>query len=406
MSEETKKLSVSVWAISAVSMLVNISASMMFSAMPTYLTNVIKIDPRALGHLEGGLEFIAYVLRLVSGIISDYFRKRKVLLAIAIFMIACSRPLMAFFPVLIMIVLARVLDRLGNGLQATPREALVSDHTPKALKGAAYGLRNSMGMLGSFLGAVILWGIMYLSHVDYSLIFGLAIIPPVVGLVVLVIFVKDKLPDPSDGTKGHEEQKRFHWRAIHDLRWDYWKVILIGALFCLANPAGTFLILHATSKGLPECDTPTVMMLQNAMASLISYPIGHLSDKISRFSMLVLCSVLMVAANYFMFVAEDLVYVYIGITLWGLQFGLNQSLLFAEIASHVPKGIRGTGFAIFYMVAAVCLYITNAAAGYIKACCGTNYIYAFCGTFALLGLCAIYLTRAKPSEPREQHATH
>lgn len=388
-------------------MLVNISASMMFSAMPTYLTNVIKIDPRALGHLEGGLEFIAYVLRLVSGIVSDYFRKRKFLLAIAIFMIACSRPIMAFFPVLLMVVLARILDRLGNGLQATPREALVSDHTPKSLKGAAYGLRNSMGMLGSFLGALILWGIMYLTNVDYSLIFGAAIIPPVIALVVLLVFVKDKLSeDTQTPTKSKVEQSRFHWRAVHDLTWDYWKVILIGALFCLANPAGTFLILHATSHGLPECDTPTIMMIQNAMASLISYPVGHLSDKISRFSMLVLCSVLMISANYFMFTATDLMTVYIGITLWGLQFGLNQSLLFAEIASHVPKGIRGTGFAIFYMVAAVCLYLTNAAAGYIKSSWGGTYIYAFCGVFAVLGLCAIYLTRSKPISSRDSDVSN
>lgn len=388
MRVESTRLPLAVWAISLVSLLVNISASMMFSAMPTYLTNVLRVDPRSLGQIEGFLEFIAYILRVVSGVLSDFFRKRKILLAIAISMIALSRPLLAWFPLLAVIIAARVLDRLGNGLQATPREALISDHTPRPLKGAAYGLRNSMGMMGSLLGALFLWYLMRKTNNDYGFVFTLAVIPPTIGLVLLLLFVQEKKTElaPSQEPENAQKHKHFDWEAMWQLPWDYWKIIILGALFCLANPAGTFLVVHATSHGLPECDAAVVMILQNSMASLISYPVGHLSDKISRKSMLLLCSFLMVSANIVMFSSYSLSLVYVGLVLWGLQFGLNQSLLFAEIASHVPKGLRGTGFAIFYLVAAVCLYLTNAAAGYIKAEYGSNAIYAFCGSFALLGL--------------------
>lgn len=403
MEKASHKLPISVWAISVVSMLVNVSASMMFSAMPTYLTSVIHIDQRFLGHLEGLLEFIAYILRVVSGVVSDYFRKRKVLLAIAIALIALSRPLLAFFPVLVMVIVARVFDRLGNGLQATPREALISDHTPRTLKGAAYGLRNSLGMLGSFLGAVIIWQLMWATNNDYQLIFALAVLPPALGLLLLLIFVKDKVPD-SPLVVAEEVHKHFDLQAIRNFRWDYWKVIIVGALFCLANPAGTFLVLHAKGKGLWECDAALIMIIQNSMASLISYPVGYLSDKFGRYSMLILCSVLMVSANVVMFTAQNLTAVYWGVVLWGLQFGLNQSLLFAEIASHVPKGMRGTGFAIFYMVVAVCLYITNACAGYLKHYYGSSYIYAFCGVFAIFGLILLFFI--KSPQKQEDHATH
>ncbi len=385
----------------------------MFSAMPTYLVNVLQVSPAALGHIEGGLELVAYLLRVFSGVVSDIFRKRKVLLVIALFFIASSRPLLAFFPILGVVIFARILDRLGNGLQASPREALISDYTNKVTKGAAYGLRNSLGMAGSMGGAALLWWLMHATNNDYGIVFTVAIFPPLVALLLLVFFVFDKpfAPKPKDTSRAQKtpkagskaakasevnESSHFSLREIGNMPRVYWLILGVGAFYCLANPAGAFLVLHAQAKGLPECDAATIMMMQNILAALISYPIGRLSDRINRIHMLILCSILMIIANVFMISANSIFDVYVGVAFWGLQFGLNQSLLFAEIASIVPKGLRGTGFGVFYLVAAAFLYTSNATAGYVLEHYTSAHIFYVTGFWACMGLgLLIYMKRAK-----------
>lgn len=381
------------------SMLVNISASIMFTAMPTYMTTVLKVSPFALGHIEGGLELVAYFLRVFSGVISDIFRCRKFLLVIALVFIVFSRPLLAFFPFLGIVIFARVLDRLGNGLQASPREALISDYSNRETKGAAYGLRNSLGMVGSLGGSALLWWLMHKTSGDYQFIFTVAIVPPVTALLLLLFFVKDKKENP----RNTQVRSHFSFHEINNLPKKYWFILGVAAFYCLANPAGSFLILHAQEKGLNACDAPTIMMMQNILAALISYPVGRLSDRVNRIHMLMLCSVLMIVANMFMARAEGVAMVYVGVAVWGLQFGLNQSLLFAEIANTVPKGLRGTGFGLFYLVAGVFLYASNATAGYLLQHYGSSSIFILGSFWAVGGLgLLIFMKHARMRTEKKQ----
>ena len=154
-----KRIPSTIWAIGIVTLLINLSSIVIFSLSPLYITQVFGLATFELGLLEGVIESCSWFTRIFAGVVSDYLHKRKPILIVAYSLTALSRPIFALAPNIGWIYGARLSDRISNGLQATPREALVGDVAPHDLKGACYGLRQTLSLVGSLLGAI---GVMYL----------------------------------------------------------------------------------------------------------------------------------------------------------------------------------------------------------------------------------------------------
>lgn len=390
------QIPMTVWAVGLVSLLVNGSSVIIFSLFPLYATSVLGVSYVGLGVIEAIVEAIAWFTRVFSGVVSDFLHKRKPLLLGAYAIGALSRFVFPIAPTINWLVGARAIDRIANGLQASPREALVGDVAPHDLKGACYGLRQTLSLIGSFVGSVML---MYLFHqlgVDYQLAFWLAIIPSFLAVVILVFFVKDRTELKE---RRSIKLKPFHLHEILNLPKSYWFTTGIAAFFMISNYSGAFMILQTKKAGLTEADIPIVMIIQNLAAFLSAFPIGWLSDKLGRVTFLSFGFILVIISNLFLATTDSLFFVLIGVAIWGIQMGINQSLLVAKIADSAPYHLRGSAFGIYYLMVGAALFLSNTVSGWLSHTYGSESVFYASSVIAAFALIALPLTRrAKKTE--------
>ncbi|HXF90619.1 MAG TPA: MFS transporter, partial [Candidatus Nitrosotenuis sp.] len=175
-----------IWGLGIAVFFVNLSSVMIRSLAAIYMKTILGVGTGWIGIVEGVLEGLSFLMKMMSGVFSDYLRRRKLIIVIGYGCMMISRPIMALFASLHAVILARALDRLGNGIQASPRDALVGDFAPQEIRGACYGLRISLGTAGSFLGALCGLVLMYLHNDDYQKVFLLATIPAAIAVAIMV----------------------------------------------------------------------------------------------------------------------------------------------------------------------------------------------------------------------------
>lgn len=388
-----------VWIISLVTLLVNLSSIMIFSLSPLYLTQVFGLAPLYLGILEGMIELASWMIRGFSGVVSDYLKKRKLILLIAYGLATLARPVFALASGAVWVYLGKVADRTANGLQASPREALISDVAPKHLKGTCYGLRHSLGVLGSLLGALLLIVLMRNTDNDYRLIFWLAGIPTFLGFAVVLFCIKDH-PFSEPGTKKEGKSKvslREQLQKISRFDFSFWSIILIAGVFMLSNYSGAYRILYAEKAGFAVSDVSSVMVVQNLGVMIAAFPIGRLSDRIDRRILLALGVMVAVISNGLLCLASGIFDVLIGSSLWGVQMGITQSMFLSMIADVTPKGLRGSAFGIYYLAVALACCGANVVTGWLFELKGSSFAFAVSGCIGAVALFLIPFIR-KPAD--------
>jgi MFS family permease len=379
----------SIWYLGIVSLFINLSSIIIFTISPFYLTKVLGVTAIGLGFIEGGVELTAWLSRIFSGVFSDYIGKRKPLLTFAYGLISLSRILFVLAPNFTWFYFARSLDRLGNGIQATPREALVGDLSPRHLKGACYGLRQSLSVAGSLLGAIILVFFMIEGEENYKLIFWIAGVPPFLALIILALAIRDVVIP-------HARQREMLFSSLKNvlfLKSAYWRVVGVACIFALSNYSGAFLLLHAKDVGVTVSLLPLVMVFQNLASMVSAYPVGRLSDKLDRRLLLAVGFMMVIISGFFLAYASGLTGVLIGAAFWGFHIGITQSLLMAKIADTTVCENRGVGFGIYYVLIGSMLFVSNSGMGWIWH--HINPSVAFLASSALAGLALFTLPLIK-----------
>lgn len=383
----------SIWGIGCVTLLMNMSTIIIFSLSPIYMTTVLGVTSFGVGIFEGAVEFISWITRSFSGVISDHMRKRKPLLLIAYSLAAISRPIFAVASNVFWLFVSRSIDRVGNGIQAPPREALVGDIAPKKLKGASYGLRQTLAMLGSFLGAVLVVIWFNERGEDFKSIFWFASVTPVLAVLTLLFMVKD-----SPLAKMKEKKSNFveSIKHIKNLKVDYWLVVFVAGVFMFSNYSGAFLILQAKAKVESITIAPVVMIFQNFAAMIAAYPIGRLSDKIDRRKLLAIGFLITIFSNTCLAYASGFFLIAAGATLWGAQLGITQSLLVAKVADTTSKEIRGTAFGLYYGAMGAMVFMGNATMGKVSEILSSEIAFHVSSFAAAVALFCLPLI--KPSQ--------
>ena len=141
-----------VWILGFVSLLMDVSSEMIHLLLPLFMANSLEASALLIGLVEGIGESVALIVKVFSGVLSDYLGKRKGLAVLGYTLGALSKPLFAMAPAVSWVLTARVVDRIGKGIRGAPRDALIADLTPHALMGAAFGLRQSLDTIGAFMG--------------------------------------------------------------------------------------------------------------------------------------------------------------------------------------------------------------------------------------------------------------
>jgi MFS family permease len=301
-----------------------------------------------IGLLEGAIEATSFLIKLFSGILSDYFKRRKNIMLIGYALTVISKPLLGMSSGYGAIFTSRIIERVGNGMQGTPRDALVGDVAPANHRGACYGLQRSLGIIGSFLGTLIAIAIMFFSNNNFRLVFMLATIPATIALTILYFAVKEpKHAHYATDIKidKHTERHPIHWKDFPRLGKEFWSLMIVVAIFMLARVSETFIVLSAHKNlGLPQTYGPIIMTFYNITYCLCSYPIGLISDRIGRYKLLIVGISTFMIADLFIALAPNLYTLFIGVFFWGCQMGISQNIFASLVADLVPEDLRGTGF--------------------------------------------------------------
>jgi len=401
MSTDKKQppIPMTIWVIGVVALLVNLSSIMIYSLSPLYLTHVFGLSLLSLGLLEGFIEFTAWSTRIFAGMISDYFQKRKPLLILAYALTLLTRPLFAFAPSLGWIYAAKIIDRFSNGIQATPREALVADAAPHEIKGACYGLRQSLSVIGSVIGAILVMILMRQTDNDYPFIFLAASLPLLLALFVLIIFIKET---PQKASSDDTSSKKFSFYTIFRLKKNFWRLILVSGIFMLSNYGSTYRILRAESLGFLASDIAIVMIIQNLGIMLASFPIGKLSDRYDRRIYLGIGFIITILSNLVWGIQGGQLEVSIATALWGVQMGITQSVMATMVADNAEKELRGTAFGIYYFVMGTALFLANSSTGFLMETYGITEALTLSSFFAIAGILLLPIICITPTSDFHQ----
>lgn len=380
-----------IWALGFVSMLMDISSEMIHALLPAYLV-LLGASTLAVGLIEGIAEATAAIVKVFSGALSDWLGRRKLLAAIGYGLAACTKPVFPLATTLGWVVAARFIDRIGKGIRGAPRDALIADLAPPGLRGAAFGLRQSLDTAGAFIGPLLAIGLMALSGNDFRLVFWVAVLPAFGAFALIVLAVHDPLPA---ATARHRSP--LSRRELARLPPAYWWVVGIAAVFTLARFSEAFLVLRAQALGLGLMWVPAVLVLMNVVYSLSSYPIGRLADRMPRGSLLAAGFAVLVAADLVIALFDGLTGLAVGVVLWGLHMGMTQGLLAALVADAAPAELRGTAFGVFNLVGGVALLVASVLAGALWDAFGARATFLAGAGLAGLALVGL-LWRGRPVE--------
>jgi MFS family permease len=255
---------------------------------------------------------------------------------------------------------ARLLDRVGKGIRGAPRDAMVADMTPPALRGAAFGLRQSLDTVGALVGPLLAVGLMLLWNNDMRAVFWVAVVPGLMAVGLLWFGVREPVR-PA----GPLRASPLNRAALGRLGRAYWWVVAVGAVFTLARFSEAFLVLRAEGSGVPMAWVPLVMVAMNLVYASTAYPFGRWSDRVGPVRLLAVGLVVLVLADLVLAASNHPLALLLGVALWGVHMGMTQGLLAALVANTAPEDLRGTAFGFFNLVSGVALLLASVAAGWL-----------------------------------------
>lgn len=382
-SLSASRLPRSVLALGFVSLFMDASSEMVHSLLPLFLVGTLGASAFAVGLIDGLAEAVVSMTKLFSGVISDWLGRRKPLLLIGYGLAAVSKP---FFPLANgapMVLSARVLDRFGKGIRGAPRDALVADITPPALRGAAYGLRQSMDTVGAFIGPALAIALMALSGGDIRYVFSWAVLPAALSVLTILFFVREPKVAVDHPIRSFPLQRA----AISRLSTRFWLIVVVGSMLTMARFSEAFLLLRGQGVGLSAQWTPLVLIVMNGVYAVSAYPFGIAADRYSRYRLLALSAAILVLAEGALCI-PNLSVVLIGVGLWGLHLGVSQGLLSALIADSSPNTLRGTAFGLYNVISGGVALCASVVAGLLWTFAGPWLAYGCGALFALIGVFA------------------
>ncbi len=379
-------------------MFMDISSELIHSLLPVFMATVLGASMTTIGLVEGVGEATAAITKVFSGAISDYLGKRKLLAGLGYGLAALTKPIFPLATTIDWVFAARFVDRIGKGIRGAPRDALVADIAPRELRGAAYGLRQSLDSVGAFVGPLIAVAFMAWLANDIRTVLWVAVVPGFIAVALLVFGVRE----PERTEINSDVRNPLTLTAAKRLPLRYWLVVLLGAVFNLARFSEAFLVLRAQDVGLPLGYVPLVLIVMNVLYTVTAYPAGVAADQRSQRKVLIVGLAMLVAADFVLAAAGSPLIAFIGAALWGMHMGLTQGLFAKLVADTAPAELRGTAFGIFNLVGGGALLIASVVAGAVWSAFGAPATFLTGAAFATLAVLGLVAYRKKPQAIQEE----
>lgn len=387
-----------IWALGFVSMFMDLSSEMIHALLPVYLVTVLGASTLTVGLIEGLAEATAMITKIFSGALSDWLGRRKLLAAIGYGLAAFTKPIFPLATTIEWIVSARLLDRVGKGVRGAPRDALVADLAPPSLRGASFGLRQSLDTIGAFLGPLAAIALMLLTSDNYAAVFWIAVVPAFIAFGLMVFGVKE--PERAIVAAARPKPQFADARRLSAA---FWAVVAVSVVLTLARFSEAFLVLRAQNVGLSIAIVPVVMVVMNIVYALAAYPAGVLSDRFGRQGVLVIGVATLVVADLLLAFATSVPILLLGVVFWGLHMGLTQGLLATLVADTAPADLRGTAFGVFNLASGVAMLIASVVAGALWDVYGPVATFLAGAAFTAIALVGLLGLRKQFRKDFSQH---
>ncbi len=350
------------------------STKMVYSVMPLFLLSV-GASKTTISLIEGIAESTASLLKGFSGYWSDKIGKNKPFMIIGYGITAIITPLYAIARIPVQVLIFRFFERIGKGLRAAPRDSLISGSVEKKEAGKAFGFQKAMDNSGAITGPLIAFLLLSIFHLDFSYIFLLATIPAILGVLTIILFIKE-----AKNNKKNEENKI----SLKRLPKKFYFFLVIVFVFTLGNSADALLLVKTSETGVDKSYIPFVYMIFNTVSVILAIPIGKLSDKIGREKLIIL-GFLVYSIVYFFFGRLNSINAFILLfMLYGLYSALTDGSQKALISDIVSSDLKGTGYGLYHAVLGVTLLPASLIAGLLYDNVNSNAPFYFGSAMALI----------------------
>jgi MFS family permease len=345
-------------ALGWVSFFMDVSSEMIYPLLPVFLSS-LGAGSLAIGFIAGLSESTASFFRVISGVISDRFKKRRAALIFGYGLSALSRPILALSATWGHVLGFRLIDRAGKGVRTPPRDALIADATPPERYGRSFGYQRAMDTAGAVLGPALATGILTLG-MGYRSVFWLSFIPAAIAIATIQLFVREHAKETS-GARADESPPSIGGSLSREIK----IFLVVTALFSLGNSSNFFLVLRAKGLGFKENLIPILYMSMNMTYALLAYPAGRLADRFGK-ARIAFLGYLLYAAIYASFaLAGSITALWFLFPLQGIYLAFTDGVGTAYLATLLPKERRATGFAIYYTVIGLTLLPASTVGGWL-----------------------------------------
>jgi MFS family permease len=384
MGEEDKSFQ-NVYRLGLVSFFTDISSEMVFSILPVFILGLPGGSASMLGLIEGVAEALSYILRAVSGILSDKLRHRKTFILIGYSLSNIVKPFFAAASTVTDALIVRVADRVGKGIRTAPRDALISDSASKERQGEAFGLHRTMDQTGAVIGPLTATAVMVYLGWTVKDVFWLSLLPGTMAVIIILFGVKEIVGDSSGGYRfleglGDVLQGRF--------------LLLLGlvSIFSLGAFNFSFILLNAREMGVSDALIPVVYAVVNLTHTLIAIPAGRLADRIGKERVLTMgygtfLFTILILSNMPNAVSSA----YIIAAAFGIYMGIVETVQRALIPGYVESNLKGTAYGVYYLVVGTCFFIANTVVGRLWETQGLGVSTLYSGALAALAILGLVI---------------
>jgi MFS family permease len=350
------------------------SIKMMYSIMPLFLLS-IGASKTTISLIEGIAESTASLLKALSGMWSDKIRKNKPFMIIGYALTAIITPLYFYVTIPMQVLYLRFIERIGKGLRAAPRDSLISCSMNENEAGRSFGFHKAMDNSGAIIGPLFAFILLYYFPSNYNNIFIIATIPAILGVLTIIIFIKESRAQEK------AKQKKMSFKQLPD---KYYFFLVIIFIFALGNSTDALLLVKTTETGVKQTYVPFIYMIFNTVSVIMAIPIGKLSDKIGREKLIIL-GFIIYSIVYFLFGACNSIGVFIVLfMLYGLYSALTDCCQKAMVSDLVSKDLNGTGYGIYHAVIGITLLPASIIAGLLYDRVNSRAPFYFGAAMALL----------------------
>lgn len=380
-------ISKNVFVLGLVSFFNDVASEMVYPIVPIFLTSILGAPVAIVGLIEGIAESTASVLKVISGWLSDKWQKRKSFVVAGYSFSAFSKILLGLAFSWPLVLFARFIDRFGKGTRTSARDALIAESSESSVRGRSFGFHRALDTLGAVLGPLIAILAVHFLDNRFRLIFFLAFLPALVGILLLFFFVKEKKKEMSSSFNFH-----FNWRELNP---SFKIFLLISLIFALGNSSDAFLILRAQNLGFSVILVILAYILFNFTYAVFSTPAGIVSDRIGPKRVL-LVGFLLFSFVYLIFgLAHSNILLWFLFPIYGIYMALTEGVGKAYISNLVPKEKMGTAFGIYQTTVGLCVFFASLFAGILWTYINVSAPFIFGSMMALLSAFLFILLEKK-----------